>query len=222
MTLRLISFIFIFSVLMPSSLKDEYIIQFIEARYAGDDSTVYSMISDDFRYFHTPYVGLGIKTRYQDGSLLITEIVNDSLQTKLDVGDQIQEINGEVVSENLPMITGKVGDEIRLIVTKIGDFNFREIVVPLFLVQLSQNDSTFLNDIIQYSNSWNDYQIEILDIILEKDKAAISYHWEGSKVERGPVFHFYAMEIIYLNRKTDYIYRIDGLWSEKQFRDQFR
>ena len=64
MTLRLNSFIFILSILYSAPLKDGDISEFIEARYAGADSIVYSMISEDFMYHHTPYIGLGIFTEY--------------------------------------------------------------------------------------------------------------------------------------------------------------
>ena len=48
------------------------------------------------------------------------------------------------------------------------------------------------------------------------------YHWEGSREEGGPVYHFYAMELIYYYKKTELIYKIETLWSEQQFRDQFK
>jgi len=220
--LRLISLIFILSILHSAPLKDADIKEFIEARYAGADSIVYSMISDDFRYYHTPYIGLGIFTEYSDGSLLITGIVDDSLQTMLGIGDLIHEINNKVVSAKSSVITGRVGDRQKLILTKKGDSTFTEMVVPLILVQFSQNDSLFLEDLIPYSDIWYDYHIEILDIVLEKEKASVYYHWEGSREKGGPVFHFYAMELIYSNKKTKLIYKIETLWSEKQFRDQFK
>ena len=222
MTLRFNSFIFILSILHSAPLKDAEISEFIEARYAGADSIVYSMISEDFMYYHTPYVGLGIFTEYSDGSLLVTGIVDDSLQTMLDIGDLIHEINDKVVSANSPVIIGRVGDRQKLILTKIGDSTFTEMLVPLTLVQFSQNDSLFLADLKPYADKWHDYHIEILDIVSEKEKASVYYHWEGSREEGGPVYHFYAMELIYFYKKTELIYKIETIWSEKQFRDQFK
>ena len=222
MTLRLNSFIFILSILYSASLKDAEISEFIEARYAGADSIVYSMISEDFRYYHTPYVGLGIFTEYSDGSLLVTGIVDDSLQTMLDIGDLIHEINDKVVSANSPVIIGKAGDRQKLILTKKGDSTFTEMIVPLILVQFAQNDSLFIADLTPYAVIWHDYHIEILDIVSEKEKASVYYHWEGSREQGGPVYHFYAMELIYFYKKTELIYKIETIWSEKQFRDQFK
>ena len=222
MTLRFNSFIFILSILYSAPLKDVEISEFIEARYAGADSIVYSMISEDFRYYHTPYIGLGIFTEYSDGNLLVTGIVDDSLQTMLDIGDLIHEINGEVVSANSPVLTGRAGDGQKLILTKKGDSTFTEMIVPLILVQFSQNDSLFLADLKPYTDIWHDYYIEILDIVSEKEKASVYYHWQGSRDEGGPIYHFYAMELIYFYKKTELIYKIETLWSEKQFRDQFK
>jgi len=62
----------------------------------------------------------------------------------------------------------------------------------------------------------------IIDIVSEKEKASVYYHWEGSREEGGPVYHFYAMELIYFHKKTELIYKIETLWSEKQFMDQFK
>jgi hypothetical protein len=222
MILRFISLVLFCSTIFALPLKDQDIIEFIEARYAGADSVVYSMISEDFIYFHTPYVGLGISTEYQDGSLLITQVVDDSSQTMLAAGDRIHEINGKVVTPNGPQFHGKVGEQQILIVTKKGDSSFVSMSVPLIQVQFSQNDSLFLNDIVAYANSWHDFHVEILDIILEKEKIAVHYHWEGSREEGGPVFHFFAMEMIYIDRKTDLITKVESLWSEMQFRDQFK
>ena len=44
----------------------------------------------------------------------------------------------------------------------------------------------------------------------------------AEKYESGDTYHFSAMEILYLNKKRDLVERIEGLWSEKQFRDQFK
>ena len=107
---QLLIFIFMGTFVISSSLNEDEISLFIESRYAGDDSTVYSMISEDFKYYHTPYIGLGIFTEYVDGSLLVTGIVDDSLQTMLSVGDRISEINGKVVSIESPTINGKEKD----------------------------------------------------------------------------------------------------------------
>ena len=218
---RSILFILFYSYIYPLPLEESDCIDFIEARYAGADSTVYSMISNDFIYNHIPYVGLGILTEYRNGSLLITHIVNDSLQTNLKVGDKIHEVNGKVVSKNTSF-NGAVGSEQKLIVTKRGDSTFSTIYLPLIQIQYSQNDSLFLLDIVDYRNTWYDYHVEILDIINHKNKAAVYYLWEGSKKENGPVYYFNAIELFYIDDETDLINRVDGLWSEKQFRDQFR
>ena len=72
---RFLPSILISSLLFSLPLKDEEIKNFIDARYSGDSATVYSMISENFIYEHTAYVGLGIEAHYVDGSLLITHVV---------------------------------------------------------------------------------------------------------------------------------------------------
>ena len=205
---QLLIFIFMGTFVISSSLNEDEISLFIESRYAGDDSTVYSMISEDFKYYHTPYIGLGIFTEYVDGSLLVTGIVD--------------EINGKVVSIESPTINGKEKDVQSLIVTRDGDSTFTELNIPLIQVQYYQNDSLFLFDMKTYADQWSEFHVDILDIVFEKEKASVYYHWEGSKTANGQVFHFYAMEMIHINKKTDLIYKVEGLWSEKQFRDQFK
>ena len=211
-----------FSYSMALPLKDDDVLEFIEARYAGDDSTVHSMISEDFRYHHTPAIGLGIETNYINGALLVTHILNDSLQEFFKVGDRIHEINGKTVSQKDINLFGAIGDQQTLIVTQKGDSIFQTITLPLIPSQYIQNDSLYLIDVINYGENWYDYDVNILDVVLNKEKIAVHYYWEGSKVKDGPVFHFYAMEILYIDRKTDLIEKIEGLWTEKQFRDQFK
>ena len=77
-------------------------------------------------------------------------------------------------------------------------------------------------DIVDYRKTWYDYHVEILDIIIHKNKAAVYYLWEGSKKANGPIYYFNAIELLYIDHETGLINRVDGLWSEKQFRDQFR
>jgi hypothetical protein len=38
----------------------------------------------------------------------------------------------------------------------------------------------------------------------------------------GPTYQYRCMEIIKTNFSDNRIYSIEGLWSEKQFRDQFK
>ena len=203
-------------------LKERDILEFIEARYSGDDSTVYSMISENFQYYHTPSIGLGVITKYLNDELIITDIIDDSLQKMLKTGDRIHEINGIPISKSKIDFFGAVGDEQKLIITQKGDSIFQTIYLPLIKSQYIQNDSLYLLDVINYGENWYDYDVNILDVVIDKEKIAVHYYWEGSKIQDGPIFHFFAMEIFYIDRKTDLIERLEGLWSEKQFRDQFK
>jgi hypothetical protein len=75
---------------------------------------------------------------------------------------------------------------------------------------------------MNYSKAWYDYDITIENIISRKNEIVVHYNWEGSKSEIGPTFYFTAIEILELNKKKNLIERVVGLWSEKQFRDQFK
>ncbi len=102
-----------------STKKEQLIIDFLEARYAGDTLLVKSMLADDFIYGHTPYSGLNITTSYSDGSLTITGFVSeDSVSNKLQVGDKIHEINGETIPNIQLPVKGPAGEVIQLVITK--------------------------------------------------------------------------------------------------------
>ena len=203
-------------------LKDAEIDSFITARYSGDTATVNETIASGFIYEHTPYVGLGISAYYVDGSLLITDVVDDSIQTFLSIGDRIHEHNGFKVDKKGLSDGGALGEIQKLIVTKAGDSIFSELEVPLQIYQYKQDSASFVKSILKYSESWYDFDITIKEKVMKKNKVFVHYLWEGSKYESGETYYFSAMEILYLTKKRSLVERIEGLWSEKQFRDQFK
>ena len=203
-------------------LKTNEIENFIIARYLGDTSSVSTMLSVDFKYFHVPYIGLGFKSRYIDGHLLVTSIVNDSLQTTISIGDRIYEHNGKPVDSLGINGNGPIGEEQKLIITKKGDSTFSEVNISLSEYQFIEDKGSFLLSIMDYNNAWYDFDIYIKDLIIKKNKVFVQYRWEGSKEPLGENYSFYAIEILTLNKKRDIVTQIDGLWSEKQFRDQFK
>ena len=178
---RFLPSILISSLLFSLPLKDEEIKNFIDARFSGDTATVYSMISENFIYEHTPYVGLGIEAHYVDGSLLITHVVDDSLQSSLSVGDRIHEHNGSIVNSKGLITTGPVGEEQHLIVTKAGDSTFIELRLPLAEYQYSQNDIAFLESILKYSDTWFNFDVTINDIITKKTGCLCITNGKGQK-----------------------------------------
>ena len=196
--------------------------EFISARYEGDTLTVSSMLSENFIYEHTPYVGLGIESHYVDDAHIITNIINDSIQADLKVGDRIHEFNGSVVDSLDLEINGAVGEMQKIILTKPGDSTFSLVETALAIYQYEQGKESFLEAIMAYSSAWYDYDISFENIFSRKNDTVVHYKWEGSKVESGPTYHFSAIEIIKLNKKRNQIERITSLWSEKQFRDQFK
>ena len=214
---------FTFSILAAlPPIKDERMMEFISARYEGDTLTVASMLSDTFIYEHTPYVGLGIESHYVDGAYIVTSIINDSLQTNLNIGDRIHEFNGRIVDSLGLEINGAVGEMQKIILTKPGDSTFSHIETPLAIYQYKQEKESFLESIVDYSKVWYDYDISFKSIFSKKNETVVHYKWEGSKAESGPTYYFSAIEIIKLNKKRNQIERIASLWSEKQFRDQFK
>ena len=203
-------------------LKKEKIKEFISARYEGDTLNISSILSNNFIYEHTPYVGLGIEAFYVDGSVIITNLINDSLQTELSIGDRIHEFNGSTVDSMGLTINGPVGEIQKIVLTKIGDSTFSHMEIPLSIFQYVQAKDSFLESIMEYSTAWYDYDITFEKIISRKNETVVHYRWEGSKTELGPTYHFFAIEILELNKKRNQIEKVVSLWSEKQFRDQFK
>ena len=211
-----------FSNLFSAKVQEDDIELFLLSRYGGDSANVSLFISEDFIYEHTSYVGLGIETRYVDESLLITKVLNDSIQKYLQVGDRIYEHNNKIV-DSLGLITnGPIGEKQKLIVIKKGERDFRVMEIPLEEYRFEENRNSFLESVKRYSEKWYDYDLEILDILKKKNTIVVYYRWEGSREENGKIYTFSAIEFYYINKKKDLIDRIVGLWSEKQFRDQFK
>jgi len=221
--MRLISFIILsISILFSGKIQEGDIELFLLSRYGGDSTNVSLFISEDFVYEHTPYVGLGVETRFVDESLLITKVLNDSIQKYLQVGDRIYEHNNEII-DSLGLVTkGPIGEKQKLVIIKKGESDFRVMEVPLNEYHYEENKNSFLESVNKYSKKWYDYDLEIIDIMKRKNTIVVHYRWEGSKEESGKVYTFSAIEFYYINKKKDLIEKIVGLWSEKQFRDQFK
>ena len=209
-------------MLFPGKIQEGDIELFLLARYGGDSANVSLFISEDFVYEHTPYVGLGVETRFVDESLLITKVLNDSIQKYLQVGDRIYEHNNGII-DSLGLVTkGPIKKKQKLVITKKGESEFRVMEVPLDEYHYEENKNSFLESVNDYSRKWYDYDLEIIEIMKKKNTITVHYRWEGSKEESGRVYTFTAIEFYYINKKKDLIEKIVGLWSEKQFRDQFK
>ena len=84
------------------------------------------------------------------------------------------------------------------------------------------NEAVFIRVWDVFFDHFRRIDIEIIKIISRRNQFVVHYEWEGSKHESGPTYHFSAIEIILLNKKRTLIEKVEGLWSEKQFRDQFK
>tara|TARA_B100000579_G_scaffold100937_1_gene80307 strand:+ start:379 stop:1062 length:684 start_codon:yes stop_codon:yes gene_type:complete len=219
--------LFLFSVSngFSQSKKERRILQFINARHNGNIDSVRIYLDDDFRYNHSPYIGLGIKTEISPYGLTVTSLspFNKSLK-RIKQGDIIVEVNGANVKNedfiNDNFIKGSVTDSIK--VTLMRGNNTISVYVKLSKNQLKQNKDSFLNDISSYEKKWYEYSLDIIDIFSKKNKYVIYYEWEGSLDKNGTPYSYRCIEIIKTNLSNNKIISIDATWTEKQFRDQFK
>ena len=220
--MKILIAIFTISIIFGSNMKEKDIVEFLDAKYGGDTSAVNSFLSEDFLYYHAPFVGLGIKAHYVDGFLLVTEVSNDSIFNNINIGDKIHELNGKVVSKDGIKINGAVGDLQKLVITQNNDSLFSELNIPLYLLQKKEKLNTYLNTIKEYSDLWYEYDLEILDFIYKKEKLFVHYNWEGSLKREGKVYYFTAIELLTIDKKSRLIIKAESLWNETQFKNQFK
>ena len=223
----LICFVFLFSsVLRSQTRKERAVLDFIDARYNANLDSVRLFLDDDFIYYHIPYVGIGLSTTYNNGGLRIKGISPYSdAKMKLKLGDVINEVNGIKINNNKVydinnIISGSIGDSVEIVYTRDGVTQVSKVV--LSKQQFRQDSLSFLNDIKTYGNRWYEYELNIMEIFSKKNRFVVHYEWEGTLKEDGPTYHYRCMEIIKTNFSDNRIYSIEGLWTEKQFRDQFK
>ena len=214
------------SFLASQSRKEKSIINFIEARYSANTDSVKLFLDDKFIYYHIPFVGLGINTKSTNNGLAVIGGVSFSdANSILNIGDVIIEINGLKINninkyniENI--IKGSAGDSI-----KVTYIRYDETFLSMFSLskqQYKQRSESFITDIENYGERWFEYDLEILDIFSKKNQFIVYYEWEGILFENGPAYSYRSMEIIKINTSNNRVYSIDALWSEKQFKDQFK
>ena len=214
------------SFLVSQSRKEKSIIDFIEARYSANTDSVRLLLDDDFIYYHIPFVGLGVNTKSTDTGLTVIRNTSFSdTNSILDDGDIIIEVNGNKVNNisvyNIKnIIKGSAGDSIKIKYIR-GDKTFSSMLV-LSKHQYKQGLDSFIKDIKNYGERWFEYDLQILDIFSKKNQFIVYYEWEGVLFENGPAYSYRSMEIIKTNISNNRVYTIDALWTEKQFKDQFK
>ena len=214
------------SFLVSQSRKEKSIIDFIEARYSANTDSVRLLLDDDFIYYHIPFVGLGVNTKSTDTGLTVIRNTSFSdTNSILDDGDIIIEINGDKVNNisvyNIKnIIKGPAADSIKITYIR-GDKTFSSMLA-LSKHQYKQGTDSFIKDIKNYGERWFEYDLEILDIFSKKNQFIVYYEWEGVLFENGPAYSYRSMEIIKTNISNNRVYSIDALWTEKQFKDQFK
>ena len=214
------------SFLVSQSRKEKSIIDFIEARYSANTDSVRLLLDDDFIYYHIPFVGLGVNTKSTDTGLTVIRNTSFSdTNSILDDGDIIIEVNDYKINNisvyNIKnIINGSAGDSTKITYIR-GDKTFSSMLV-LSKHQYKQDPDSFIKDIKNYGERWFEYDLEILDIFSKKNQFIVYYEWEGVLFENGPAYSYRSMEIIKTNISNNRVYRIDALWTEKQFKDQFK
>jgi len=218
--------LFILSLLITSfgyagKIKIEDLKRILWLRYESDTTKISVYLSSDFEYLHPAVIGLGINVIYDDGSFLITENFRKDSIPVFSVSDRINEINNEKIKKNSILPKGPIGSMHKIILTKKGDSTFIKKDVPLIESKYREDKNSFLKSIKSYSDSWYDFHIDIYEVLIQKNKAFLYYRWEGSQESDGEVYSFFAMELITLDKKRNYIKSIETIWTKSSFMNQF-
>ena len=213
--------------LYAQNKKEREVLNFIHARYNGNIDSVKMFLHEEFTYFHSPYIGMGMTTEEGPEGIFVDKVspfIKATIKPK--VNDIIVEVNNIKVEMNKNYdiikrnINGALGDSIEFLFLR-NDTTFYS---KIFLTeqQFKQNSISFLTDIKLYADRWYEYDFDLKDIISKKNKFVVHYEWEGSLMEGGQIYSFKAIEIIKTSSRNNKIVSIEAVWTEKQFIDQFR
>lgn len=213
--------------LYAQNKKEREVLNFIHARYNGNIDSVKMFLHEEFTYFHSPYIGMGMTTEEGSEGIFVDKVspfIKATIKPK--VNDIIVEVNNIKVEMNKNYdiikrnINGALGDSIEFLFLR-NDTTFNS---KIFLTkqQFKQNSISFLTDIKLYADRWYEYDFDLKDIISKKNKFVVHYEWEGSLIEGGQIYSFKAIEIIKTSSRNNKIVSIEAVWTEKQFIDQFR
>ena len=213
--------------LYAQNKKEREVLNFIHARYNGNIDSVKMFLHEEFTYFHSPYIGMGMTTEEGPEGIFVDKVspfIKATIKPK--VNDIIVEVNNIKVEMNKNYdiikrnINGALGDSIEFLFLR-NDTTFNS---KIFLTeqQFKQNSISFLTDIKLYADRWYEYDFDLKDIISKKNKFVVHYEWEGSLMEGGQIYSFKAIEIIKTSTRNNKIVSIEAVWTEKQFIDQFR
>ena len=217
---------FFVTIAFGQNKKEIQIIKFLESRYSANIDSVRLFLDNNFIYYHSPYIGLGLTTENTNLGLVIKSVSPFMKTTNMLIkGDVILEVDNYKLINNKgedyfrKKINGAAGDSLKIIFSRNGES--MSTLIFLTKQQLQQRSDKFIDDIKSYGDRWFDYELSIIDIFSKKDRYVVHYSWEGSLVEEGPNYSFRAIEIIKRSRKSNKIVSIEATWTEKQFIDQF-
>ena len=209
------------SSLFGKKINKDRIRDFLISKYSGDTLEVKGYLDVNFYNQHAPVIGLGIDVAYKNDHLVVVDNFRKDSSDYFRKGDRIYEINNKIVSKKTILPTGTIGSLQKVILRRLQDSSFSVLNVPLVEVFFKEGKREFLESIAQYSENWYDFDIDIEEIVIQKDKIVLNYRWEGSKENNGQIFIFHSVEIISLNRKKDKIKKIQTFWTEDLFKSQF-
>ena len=175
------------SFLFGKKINKDRIADFLISKYSGDTLEVKSYLAENFYNQHAPVIGLGINVAYKDDHLLVVDNFRKDSTDFFRRGDRIYEINNKIVSEETILPTGTIGSLQKVILTKFQDSSFSVVNVPLVEVYYKEKKREFLESIALYSKNWYDFDIDIEEIVIQKDKIVLTskgYFWNypGTKL----------------------------------------
>ena len=213
--------------LYAQNKKEREVLNFVHARYNGSIDSVKMSLHEEFTYFHSPYIGMGMTTEQKGGNVFVKKVspfieatikpMVDDIIIKVNNISIEKDKNFDIINRNM---NGALGDSIEFLFSR-NDTTFNS---KIFLTkqQFKQNSISFLSDIKLYADRWYEYDFDLKDIISKKNKFVVHYEWEGSLIEGGQIYSFKAIEIIKTSSRNNKIISIEAAWTEKQFIDQFR
>ena len=132
---------FFLSLTLGQNKKEIQIIKFLESRYSANIDSVSLFLDNNFIYYHSPYVGIGITTEVTNLGILIKAVSPFIKATNmLNKGDVILQVNDYKLSNNnsedyfIRKTKGAAGDSLKLIFSRNGE----SMSTLVFLINLSK------------------------------------------------------------------------------------
>ncbi|MDG1222972.1 MAG: hypothetical protein P8O00_00255, partial [Candidatus Marinimicrobia bacterium] len=123
-----IFFTFIVTISFGQNKKEIQIIKFLESRYSANIDSVSFFLDNNFIYYHSPYIGLGLTTEMTNLGLIIKSVSPFMKTTSILIkSDVILEVDNYKLSNNKGKdyfkrrINGAAGDSLKIIFSRNGE-----------------------------------------------------------------------------------------------------